>query len=92
MTFTKKRTPHGSLGTSAIHGKNISQGTPEKERSRERLINRLSNSLSCCQSDVTVAGLFLTFLLPSVTVRGTGMGGHLLRLGGGFSLFHRMMI
>lgn len=34
----------------------------------------------------------LTFLLPSVTVRGTGMGGHLLRLGGGFSLFHRMMI
>lgn len=34
----------------------------------------------------------LTFLLPSVTVRGTGMGGHLLRLGGGFSLFQRMMI
>lgn len=34
----------------------------------------------------------LTFLLPSVTVRGTGMGGHLLRLGCGFSLFHTMMI
>lgn len=35
---------------------------------------------------------FLTFLLPSLTVRGTGMGGHLLRLGCGFSLFQRMMI
>lgn len=34
----------------------------------------------------------LTFLLPSVTTRGTGMGGHLLRWGGGFSLFHTMMI
>lgn len=34
----------------------------------------------------------LTFLLPSVTTRGTGMGGHLLRWGGGFSLFHKMII
>lgn len=34
----------------------------------------------------------LTFLLPSVTMSGTGIGGHLLRLGAGFSLFHRMMI
>lgn len=33
-----------------------------------------------------------TFLLPSVTMRGTGIGGHLFRFGGGFSLFHRMMI
>lgn len=46
-------------------------------------------SVTECESRVASA---LTFLLPSVTVRGTGMGGHLLRLGGGFSLFHRMMI
>lgn len=59
-----------------------------------------SEHLRCRQSDVRGCQCqcqpqsvsLLTFLLPSVTVRGTGVWGHLLRLGGGFSLFHRMMI
>lgn len=44
------------------------------------------------QASELLEASLLTFLLPSVTMRGTGIGGHLLRLGGGFSLFHRMMI
>lgn len=64
------------------------RGTSETVTEIWRLRKR-HDSVPCCQSDVSGS---LTFLLPSVTVRGTGMGGHLLRLGGGFSLFQRMMI
>ena len=71
----------------------------QRYRAKERAIHKQTDSLSCCHSDVRAGlrcelwvALALTFLLPSVTVRGTGMGGHLLRLGGGFSLFQRMMI
>lgn len=70
------------------------------DREKKRYINRLCGwqfvmlSLRCqkgLECELWTAST-LTFLLPSVTVRGTGMGGHLLRFGGGFSLFQRMMI
>lgn len=81
--ISKSEMPHGSLDVSDIQGrqagKNKLNHRGEIERQEQEQVVRLSVRL-------------LTFFLPSVTVRGTGMGGHLLRLGGGFSLFQRMMI
>lgn len=71
--------------------------TKNTYKKRDAQADWAADSLSSCHSDVRArlelwVVSALTFLLPSVTVRGTGMGGHLLRFGGGFSLFHRIMI
>lgn len=77
-----------------MHGcaeRNSSRQTERENEYKDKRDRQTECVMLSCVGGVSVF-LCLTFLLPSVTVRGTGMGGHLLRWGGGFSLFHRMMI